>query len=294
MTSRSAPSIFRLAAVFSLLAGCAHGPLRIESGILEGEARWSGRVEIRGVLLVDRDAHLTIDPGTEVVFLHVDEDGDGIGDGELNVLGRLTALGTPSRPIVFRAEGEGQKGWTYLHLSGNRESAIANCVFRDAFTGIQLHYVEADVSNCLFTGNHEGLRYSTIRGKIRHNTFRDNGVGIRFEGRQSRVLVERNVFEGNGIAVFPVTRASLDDRFRRNNFSSRDYNVKLGFEQREALDFSENWWGTASSEGVYGSIFDGRSDSSLGTVEAEPFLTAPVADAGPRSPILYQAPPPAP
>lgn len=290
MASRFAHSIFWLAAFF-FLHGCAHGPLRLESGILEGEIRWSGRVEIRGVLLVNRGAHLTIDPGTEVIFLHVDEDGDGIGDGELNVLGRLTALGTPSRPIVFRADREGRKGWTFLHLSGNRASSISNCVFRDAFTGIQLHYVEADVSNCLFTGNHEGLRYSTIRGGIRHNTFRDNGVGIRFEGRQSSVLVERNSFEGNGIAVFPVTRGSREDRFRRNNFSSRDYNVKLGFEQEGDLDFSDNWWGTESREGVYESIFDGRTDPSLGTVEAEPFLAAPVTGAGPQVPILYGAPP---
>lgn len=280
-----------LAAGICLPQGCGHIPRRLESGILSGMNTWQGKVEVRGVLLVDRDAYLRIEPGTEVVFLHVDEDGDGIGDGELNVLGTLSAVGTPSQPIVFRSDRGRKKDWTFLHLSGNRESRLAHCVFRDAFTGIQLHYVNAHVSNCLFFNNHEGLRYSTVRGEIRHNTFQGNTVGVRFEGRQSRVLVEKNLFFDNDIAVFPVTLGSRDDRFRSNVFSSREYNVRLGIEQKGDLDFSHNFWGVSSRDRISETIFDGRDDPSLGTVEFEPFLADPVPGAGPESPLMYEASP---
>ena len=77
-----------------------------------------------------------------------------------------------------------------------------------------------------------------------------------------------------------VTRGSLDDRFRLNNFSSRDYSVKLGFEQTDDLDFSENWWGTADPEGALETIFDGRADETLGLVRIEPILERAVEDAG--------------
>lgn len=287
---RSAAALL-LTAVLCLPPGCGHSPRRLESGVLSGVNIWKGRVEVGGVLLVDRDAHLRIEPGTEVVFLHVDEDGDGIGDGQLNVLGTLTAVGTPSQPIIFRSDRGRKKDWTFLHLSGNRDSRIAHSVFRDAFTGIQLHYVNADVSNCLFFNNHEGLRYSTIRGEIRHNAFLGNTVGVRFEGRQSRVLVGKNLFLDNDIAVFPVTQGSHDDRFRSNVFSSRDYNVRIGLEQKDDLDFSHNFWGVSSRDRILDTIFDGRDDPSLGTVEFEPFLPDPAPGAGPESPLRYEIPP---
>jgi nitrous oxidase accessory protein NosD len=284
-----APAVLPLLlAGFLLAGGCASGVRRLDGGILEKDETWRGRVEIRGVVLVDRKVHLRIEPGTEVVFLPIDEDADGIGDGELNVLGKLTAQGTPESPIVFRAEEAGKKAWTFLHLSGNRESRLENCVFRDAFTGVQLHYVRAHVRNCLFVDNHEGLRYSTIRGEIRNNDFVGNTVAIRFEGRDSQVTVSRNLFRDNEIGVFPVTRGSREDRFLHNNFFGREYNVKLGFEQHGDLDFSENYWGTVERQQVRAMIFDSLSDPSLGTVEVDPLLTKPVKDAGTERPLNYE------
>jgi hypothetical protein len=274
-------------AALLLAGGCVNGPRRLDGGILTRDEVWRGRVEIRGVVLVERKVHLRIEPGTEVVFLPIDDDGDGIGDGELNVLGQLTAVGTPERPIVFRAERAGKKAWTFLHLSGNRESRLENCVFRDAFTGVQLHYVRARVRNCLFVDNHEGLRYSTIRGEISHNDFVGNTVALRFEGRKSKVLVSRNLFRDNDVSVFPVTQGSRDDRFLHNNFYGREYNVKLGFEQHGDLDFSENYWGTADDYQVRATIFDSSSDPALGTVDIDPFLMSPVKDAGTERPLNY-------
>lgn len=277
-------------ATLLLCTGCASTTKEIGGGILRKDAVWSGAVRLTGVVLVERGVHLRIEPGTEVIFAYTDDDGDGIGDGTLNVLGTLTAVGTPEEPVIFRSSRGRKKDWTFLHLSGSGESRVEKCVIRDAFTGIQLHYTRARVANCLFVNNHEGLRYSTIRGDIRHNTFTGNTVGIRFEGRQSTVLVEKNLFTDNGTAVFPVMEGAAGDRFRRNSFTSTGYNVRLGIGQKDDLDFSGNYWGTDDGDLALSSIYDGRADDALGRVRIDPILPEPVGDAGLQEPLAYTPP----
>ena len=58
---------------------------------------------IDGSVKVTKNATLTIRPGTEVVFVRRDADGDGLGDGTLIVEGQLMAAGTREAPIVFRS-----------------------------------------------------------------------------------------------------------------------------------------------------------------------------------------------
>ncbi len=103
----SAPSSRRPAflprlAVFVAAAACLWGvlpvgaaePLRLDKGVIADDTTWSGAVILRGQNVVKKGATLTILPGTRVRFVWIDEDGDGIGDGELNVEGRIVARGT--------------------------------------------------------------------------------------------------------------------------------------------------------------------------------------------------------
>ena len=50
---------------FLLAGGCAGGVRRLDGGILAEDQTWRGRVEIRGIVLVDRKVHLRIEPGTD-------------------------------------------------------------------------------------------------------------------------------------------------------------------------------------------------------------------------------------
>ena len=85
------------------LAGCALGPstLKLKSSVIDNETVWSGEVTIDGVVTVKKSGRLVIEPGTRVLFVHRDHDGDGIGDSELLIEGALVARGTAESPIVF-------------------------------------------------------------------------------------------------------------------------------------------------------------------------------------------------
>jgi len=92
-----------LAAV--LTAGAAIGapgePLDYVKGVMREDTTWSGAVTITGQTVVKKGVTLTILPGTTVRFLWIDEDGDGIGDSELNVEGRIVARGKKDKGITF-------------------------------------------------------------------------------------------------------------------------------------------------------------------------------------------------
>lgn len=268
-------------------AGAAGGEggkaLRYEKGYIRRDATWSGEVVLHGQTVVQRGCTLTILPGTTVRFEWVDEDGDGVGDGELSVEGRLVAKGTKERPIVFTSAREkpAMKDWTFVQISVNRDAQVEYCVFEYGWSGLQVHYSTGSIRNCLIRHNFEGIRFSTTDVLIEHNDFVDNYYGIRSEAHGSRTTVRRNTFRGNEYAFFPVQKNGLSLAIRENNLEgSRQYDVKFGSNQRQEMDFSGNWWGTASKDAIAARIWDGSKEETLGRARFEPFLAAPVSPCG--------------
>jgi len=243
---------------------------------------WSGVVTVVGQVVVKKGATLTILPGTTVRFAWLDGDGDGIGDGELNVEGRIVARGTRENPIRFTSAREqpAPKDWTYVMISTSRESSIEYCIFEYAFTGLQAHLSAVTVRNSRFRRNFEGLRFSTIDALVECNEFTENTYGIRYESRGSTGRITRNNVSGNENGFFPVVKSTSSVRIFGNNIENRGYNVKMGQEQRADLDYSGNWWGTVEPGRVEEGLFDRHRDPSIGRVLFTPFLEKPVPDCG--------------
>ena len=102
MSRRLIPSFAAVLVVASVGAGsAAAGPQDYVKGVMREDTTWSGEVTITGQTVVKKGATLTILPGTTVRFLWIDEDGDGIGDSELNVEGRIVARGEKGTGITF-------------------------------------------------------------------------------------------------------------------------------------------------------------------------------------------------
>lgn len=270
-----------LATALSPAGGLAAEGLSVR-GVVAADTAWEGMVTVTGRLVVRKGATLTFLPGTVVRFAWSDEDGDGIGDGELAVEGRLVARGTRERPITFTSAREqpAPKDWTFVIVSTSRESLVEWCVFEYGFTGLQVHLSSVVVRNCRFRRNFEGLRFSTSDIVVERNEFSENTCGIRYESRGSSGSITRNAFAGNEYGFFPVVRNAAGVRVFENNVVSRGYNVKMGAEQREDLDFRGNWWGSAAPEAIAAGFFDKRREGSIGRVLFEPFLEKAVEPCG--------------
>ena len=268
-----------------LLVGCARPPaappvLHLTDAVIEGEAVWSGEVRITGVVVVKKSGHLTILPGTRVLFTPIDIDGDGIGDSELLVEGGIVARGTPEQPILFTsaAENPQKSDWKFLYLNFAREGVIEHIISEYAFSGIQVHFCQASVKNSVFRHNVDGVRFSTVNLEVSGNLIHDNTHGLRFEERRGRAHVHHNEIRDNDINIFVVTRSDDNSLIEYNNITnSRLYHVRLGFDQTSDLTLPRNWWGSADPQEIRPLIFDHEFDTHLGRVAIPEPLPAPLS-----------------
>ncbi len=275
------------------LAACAtHAPLprgdlhRMPVLSIAGEEVWEGEVIVDRIVVVRAGGHLVVRPGTRVLFRRIDWDGDGIGDAELTVEGRLTARGTPEAPILFAsAEPDPRSSdWKYLMVNFSPGADLAYARVSHAFSGIQVHYSPARVERCEFTGNVDGVRFSTARLRVEGCWIHGNTHGVRFEERGHPAELVGNEIADNEVGIFAVTECRGRSTFRDNNLRRNRTQVKLGWEQRQDLAFGGNHWGTADEEAVLGQVLDGRVDPTLGRVTLAPLLADPAPVAVPPFP----------
>ncbi len=278
------PSRYKFAIIWllgCLLCSCA--PLRpllkLENQVITGSEVWQGDIHIRGLVTVKKGARLEIRPGTRVVFEKLDEDGDGIGDGEILVEGSLQARGTAEQPILLTSGAEDPQpmDWKFLYLDFAKNVEIDHLISEYAYSGVQIHFCKAKVTNSEFRYNVDGVRFSTVNIELANNYIHHNRHGIRFEERRGSGRVHHNQISDNQIGIFAVTRSENKTLFELNNLvNSSDYQVKLGIEQPYDLSFPRNWWGSTDSAALAESFFDRGYDRNLGRVSAPEPLAGPV------------------
>ncbi len=279
----------RLTALFSLfllLAGCrAPGsgvpPTDLHAMPTEsitGRTEWSGEIVLDRIVVVRSGGELVIAPGTRVRFRRVDWDGDGIGDAEITVEGRLIARGTAERPIdLASAEPEPRPGdWKYLMVNFASGAEMEFVRVRHAFSGIQVHYSPAAIRRCEFAYNVDGVRFSTADLTLEGSWIHHNTHGIRFEERGHPARVEGNEISDNEVGIFAVTRCGGGTVFRSNNLRANRVPVKLGWEQDRGLRFPENYWGGLSADQVEEASRDGRERRVGMGIDVRPVLPDPV------------------
>ena len=279
-------------------------PERVYSSqVIKSDMVWSGRVTIRGVVVVGRSATVTITPGTTVLFEKTDSNNDGIGDSEIRVLGRLLARGTHAEPIFFQSAvaNPQRKDWSYiLFFTSGQVNVVEHCVIKHGFSGLQAHFSTVNIANTTFQDNHEGLRFGRAKLTITNNRFVDNNVGIRFTRMEGPVTISLNEIRNNRIGVFLVPSGQNTQDFfepdrsgkpwntgrlliTRNKISDNSwYNVSLGEKQFWDLDMINNWWGTVSVSKIRQTVFDQWRDATLGRVILEPVAPQAIAEAGPQ------------
>ncbi len=284
---KSAAAAFIMLALFAgqacLQESAEAAPTVYNKAYIQHDETWSGEIRLIGQNVVKRGCTLTILPGTIIKFPWIDEDKNNIGDGELTIEGRIIAKGTKDKPIVFTSAQPKpkMKDWTFVQIAMSRNSIVEYCKFEYAFTGLQVHYSTGTIKDNLFKNNFEGMRFSTTDVLIEHNDFIDNDFGIRCEALGSRTTIRNNLFRGNGQTFFPVRNTWNTVKIYDNNIlDSREYAVNFGLSQKQDIDFTNNWWGTADASAIEALIYDKSKDDTLGKADFIPFLKEPVKDCG--------------
>ncbi|MGC4116760.1 MAG: right-handed parallel beta-helix repeat-containing protein [Myxococcales bacterium] len=101
---------------------------------------WTGTVVVTGDLVVPAGNTLTIDKGTQVLFVRADANNDGVGDYTLTVNGALVVNGTAAEPVVFTGQDTNAKvpgGWDRIQLNG-AGSTLTYVVVEYAGVGIEV------------------------------------------------------------------------------------------------------------------------------------------------------------
>ncbi|HWR58475.1 MAG TPA: right-handed parallel beta-helix repeat-containing protein [Thermodesulfovibrionales bacterium] len=269
--------------------------------VIDRDTVWKGNILISGKILVKRGVTLKIEPGTVVKFKKIDRDDNEVGDGEIMVEGRIIARGTKERRIIFASaeKNPGLKDWSYvLLLTSVTDNAFEYCEFRNAFTGVQVHYSTAKITDCLFENNNEGLRFSRANLALQYNSFVNNDLGFRFSRFEGNVTVTNNLITGNGVGILflrphlnsvdfdePQTLVKMPLIRDNNIYGNQKYNSRMGDRSTLDVDAVKNWWGSVKKEDIEKMFFDKKDDSELGALVYSPFLAEPVKVAGVRGSV---------
>ncbi len=252
---------------------------------IDGRETWSGAVTVDGVVTVRKGAALTIAPGTVVRFVRRDRDGDGIGDAEIRVEGRIAVEGEEKAPVIFTSAEEkpAPADWKFLIIDHGEGAEVRCALFEYAFSGVQIHYTRGTFSRIICRRNVDGFRFSTSPAVLEDALLTGNEHGIRFEERGAGAVIRRTVIRGNQVGIFAVTRCRGLTVIAGNRIEDNlEYAVKLGEKQTADLPLGGNWWGGRGGGQLAEAFFDGRREAGLGKVLPDPVLaSAPAAGPGP-------------
>jgi len=235
---KQALAIFLSICITICVAGCSS--LVTNSGSLENDEVWKGRIVLKGDVVVPENVTLTIEPGTTVTVLRREPDKDiqmyrNIGGRMVNlfngdkvdliVRGTLIARGTESKPIVIDGKKTGRLGAVSLlgdengsvleHVAirngllglrcyDRRSPKVSNCEFSGhSVGGIGLwDFSSPEIESCLIKNNKYGLGVSDLcRPIIRDNDVKDNTASGIFAEGGSRAIITNNRVTGNNVGI---------------------------------------------------------------------------------------------
>ncbi|MGA2192089.1 MAG: right-handed parallel beta-helix repeat-containing protein [Nitrospirota bacterium] len=244
-------------------------PLRLHDHTFNTDQTWSGTVIIDGVVQFSPEATLTVLPGTTVMFTKTDTDGDGIGENEIYIQGRLIARGTPDRPITFtsaeKVKRPGDWGAVNIMVSEGKENELKDCIIEYGYRGFHMHFSKAsisdsklrnnylgiqcqdsklDINNCEITRNKGGVVFKDSKLNIANCRISDNYWGVRF--LYGEALLTGNTLTGNLIngITFRETKVRASGNVLRDN--------RKGFSAEESeVDISGNVMDGNTESGIY-------------------------------------------
>lgn len=254
MSSRS--HLVSLLTVLLLCLGAA-SPVGAEtiSGTLLGHSRWSGHVELSGIVTVPPEATLTIKAGSRITTDSV--------EAKLNVRGQVLIEGSSEKPVLFVTPA----GWKGIELMETQaKSSIRGAHFNAAETAISSYASNFEVIDSEFTDCDFGVRLLRESAPlIEGNTFLGGKIGVDNEMRSSPTI-RNNRFENMEKTAVLASHNSRGP-ISNNQFIGNQQGVGLQQPYPDLIDanlFRENQVGlfcnqTQNTPQVVGNLFENNT-----------------------------------
>lgn len=222
------------------LANAATSATVTASGILTEDTVWDEDILVTGDLIVPVSYTLTIEPGVTVLFAaNSDDQATEVWDNkaELFIQGRLTAVGTPTQPIIFTSDAESPTAgdWGAIRVHKN------DLNIHLAYCGVQ--YAEYGI----YFRNYK-LGSGLTAGIIDHCTIQQNNHGINIFGRPGTsngvvsaiITATHNLIQQNeiGISIIHSTGSSGSTYDYSTIYNNRIQQNDVG------MELFGNHWGT--------------------------------------------------
>jgi hypothetical protein len=231
-------------------------------------------VVLRGDVVVERNATLTIEPGVEV---------RGGRHAALIIKGVLRADGSIDQPVVFRPNAPDRlwDGIRFIGTGGVRQpdarSSLSHAVVRGARTAVAATYDSPRITDTTFIRNGRGINLVMPRADLEIEGIRvlRNGIGVS-GSTSSTVTISGSDFYANRINLvlgpkrpYDCVRDDGDWEVHRNDilrgpddpYVSNDVRAMPGSRfSGVTIDATLNYWDGLESEDVEPRIFDAADD----------------------------------
>lgn len=173
------------------------------SGTITSDEVWSGEILIDSFIVIEKEATLTIKPGTKVKFKHYRGYTEPWKRIEFLVLGTLKAVGTPEEQIWFTSDAEEpiNGDWSMIRFEDvSNESIIKYAIIEFGQQGINFWNSNVTISHSIVRWNNwEGIYLESYSEPlIEYNMIYQNGYnGIAME-QFNNAIVKYNYIADSG------------------------------------------------------------------------------------------------
>ena len=188
-------------------------------------------------LVIEENAILTIEPNVEVRFG---------GNFLLLVKGKLIAIGTEEKPIIFTSNNlqPNAGNWHTINFTSTQTSLLEHCIIKYAKNGITIEDGSVSIARCEISNNLQNGIYITGNNgaSITENRIENNQNGILINGDSSGTTMQENTIylnNGTGISLRAVNLTKVENILISNNILSTNP-VGISIYGQVNVDITEN------------------------------------------------------
>ncbi|MBI5417860.1 right-handed parallel beta-helix repeat-containing protein [Candidatus Poribacteria bacterium] len=243
--------------------------------VIASDTTFSGTIEISDNIVVSNGATLTINPGTSIYIKRTTKFSPSI-----RVEGRLKAIGTQEKIILFSGITERPSGWEGIYFFENTDSELRYCKILFANTSITCEKSSMIIANCTIAYNEKGLE-STRESQlvVQENIFKNNLFGIDCKSGSTALIIKNSFEESKEYAITYSEGSSptiLENNFNKNNMGIYTANAQsapyISFN-----NFNENQYGIMfrqfSGAQINNSVFQKNKYGIYGQMMSNSYLS---------------------